>query len=631
MTNEYNKETGALEKQSATIKSATKTITSKDNTLGQLAEYTDAEGNVAKYVYEEGSDGRLLEVSEGKGKEAENKQTYSYNATTGLMEKLVDSAAGTFTATYDVEGKMLTDGYPNGMTATDTYNQVGAAIGIEYVKNTDCATKCPETWFSDTVVPSIHGETLVQTSTLAKELYTYDKAGRLTETQETPTGKNCTTRVYSYDEESNRIGLTSREAGSSECTSEDGVVQAHSYDSANQLIDSGVEYETFGNATKLPAIDAGEHALTNTYYVDNQVASQKQNEETIKYLYDPAGRAMETVSEGKTGSTVISHYAGSGNSPTWTSEGSEKWTRNIPGIGGELAAIQTSGGATVLQLHDLQGNIVGTAALSEAETKLLSSYNSTEFGVPQPGTTPPKYAWLGAAGVWSEPSLSSGVSTQGGGSYVPQIARNLQTFPVIPPGSFPNGYGLGAPHTAVVSAASMASAEAESAKIVSEVDAERQKAKEEEAAAILQQCREEGGCGAEGEEEGSYGGEEELIIVGEGSAHSASAGTIECISDVQDPHKSTHAGLKGRNEVNIVATLKCTSSNVGLYIRVALFYEGGSVNQGENTEYGSSSLSANAHATCRTGWYQGWAEFQGEGEINIDRVLKWGKRRYIKC
>ncbi len=331
-----------------------------------------------------------------------------------------------------------------------------------------------------------------------------DKAGCLAETQETPTGKNCTTRVYSYDEESNRIGLTSREAGSSECTSEDGVVQAHSYDSANQLIDSGVEYETFGNATKLPAIDAGEHALTSTYYVDNQVASQKQNEETIRYLYDPAGRAMETVSEGKTGSTVISHYAGSGNSPTWTSEGSEKWMRNIPGIGGELAAIQTSGGATVLQLHDLQGNIVGTAALSEAETKLLSTYNSTEFGVPQPGTTPPKYAWLGAAGVWSEPSLSSGVSTQGGGSYVPQIARNLQTFPVIPPGSFPNGYGLGAPHTAVVSAASMASAEAESAKIVSEVDAERQKAKEEEAAAILQQCREEGGCGAEGGEEERY-------------------------------------------------------------------------------------------------------------------------------
>ncbi len=46
VTNEYNAETGALEKQSATIKGETKTTTSKHNALGQLVEYTDAEGNV---------------------------------------------------------------------------------------------------------------------------------------------------------------------------------------------------------------------------------------------------------------------------------------------------------------------------------------------------------------------------------------------------------------------------------------------------------------------------------------------------------------------------------------------------------------------------------------------------------
>jgi hypothetical protein len=32
----------------------------------------------------------------------------------------------------------------------------------------------------------------------------------------------------------------------------------------------------------------------------------------------------------------------------------------------------------VLLLHDLSGNVVGEAALSETETKLLKSYNSTE-------------------------------------------------------------------------------------------------------------------------------------------------------------------------------------------------------------------------------------------------------------
>jgi tripartite motif-containing protein 71 len=496
VTNEYNAETGALEKQSATIAEKTKTITAKDNKLGQPVEYTDAEGNVAKYSYEEGSDGRLEEVSEGKGKEAESKQTYSYDPTTGFMTKLIDSAAGTFTASYDLEGKMASEIYPNGMCANTSYNPVGTATSIEYVKTRNCSETGATVWFSDSVAPSIHGETLAQTSTLAKESYAYDSAGRLIETQETPAGKGCVTRLYGYEEESNRTSLTTREPGTEgKCASEGGTVQRHTYDEANRLTDENVVYETFGNITKMPAADAGEHEITSTYYLDNQLASETQNGETFKYLYDPAGRTMETTSEGKTSSKAISHYAGPGNALTWTSEGSEKWTRNIPGIDGALDAVQTSTGSTVLQLHDLQGNIVGTVGDSESETKLLSTYNSTEFGVPQPGTTPPKYAWLGAAGVSTETSLGSGVATQSGASYVPQVARALQTAPVIPPGAFPDG-SSGTQFTAApVTAAAIAAAQEIATQFWQKAEAERQKAKEEEAAATLRQCQEEGGCG----------------------------------------------------------------------------------------------------------------------------------------
>jgi hypothetical protein len=52
----------------------------------------------------------------------------------------------------------------------------------------------------------------------------------------------------------------------------------------------------------------------------------------------------------------------------------------------------------VLQLRDLEGNIVGAVEDNHTVTKLASTYNSTEFGVPTEGKTPPKYAWLGAAG-----------------------------------------------------------------------------------------------------------------------------------------------------------------------------------------------------------------------------------------
>jgi hypothetical protein len=98
----------------------------------------------------------------------------------------------------------------------------------------------------------------------------------------------------------------------------------------------------------------------------------------------------------------------------------------------------------VLQLHDLQGNIVATAALSTSETKVLSTYNSTEFGVPNKEKAPPKFAWLGAGNIAS--AFSSGVITYGATSYVPQTGRALQSEAVDPPGA-PHGTGAGAAYT----------------------------------------------------------------------------------------------------------------------------------------------------------------------------------------
>lgn len=105
------------------------------------------------------------------------------------------------------------------------------------------------------------------------------------------------------------------------------------------------------------------------------------------------------------------------------------------------------------------------------ETKLLSTYNSTEFGVPTTGS-PPKYSWLGADGVASE-LTSTGVITQSGSSYVPELGRPLQTGSIASPGSFPNGAAsvgvieapyLGASNGQLVSIAIQESAEREEAK-----------------------------------------------------------------------------------------------------------------------------------------------------------------------
>ena len=430
--NEYNAETGALEKQSVTTEGETKTITSKDNARGQLVKYTDADGNTTEYEYELEKDGRLTRVNDGKGT-----QEYTYEETTGAVSKLVDTQGSnvlTFTAAYDVEGNMASEGYPNGMTASDSRNAAGETTGLTYEKKTHCTEKC--VWFTESVTPSIHDQTLEQVNSLTKNSYTYDEAGGLTQVQETPAGEGCTTRIYENDEEGNRTKLTTRPPGTGGvCAAEGGSTQTHTYDSANRLTDTGVVYDTFGDITKLPATDAGGTELQSTFYVDGQLDEQKQGEQTIGYQLDPSGRTRETVDTGTVNSTYISHYAGPGDSPAWIVEPtSGHWTRYVSGIGG-FAAIETDTTEPELQLTNLQGDVVARASASETATKLLSTERSTEYGVPTT-TKPGKYSWLGGDLLPTE--LPSGAVAMGVRSYVPQIGRFLQPDPI--PGGSANAY-----------------------------------------------------------------------------------------------------------------------------------------------------------------------------------------------
>jgi YD repeat-containing protein len=356
--------------------------------------------------------------------------------------------------------------------------------------------------------------------------------------------------------------------------------------------------------------------LTSSYYVDGQVAAQTQNGETIAYNYDPAGRTRETVSSGKTAATAINHYAGPGEALTWASEGAEKWTRNIPGLDGALDAIQTNAGTPVLQLHDLQGNIVATVKDSETETKPGSTYNSTEFGVPQPGTTPPKYAWLGANGLATE--LSSGVATKGGASYVPQVARNLQTAAIVPPGAFPNGIGTESVYTSVIPGWATAVSNEISAGTLAEyaakLEAARKKAEQEALEAEERYAHElaenERIAGEENPTPTEGGAEEgEISVHGIGTATTAEAGppVITCGVAAWTPTK-----IKG-GEYYFSADLICDGAPSKSKLKVC----GQQLISGIWTNLACSDvregtdaflLLAGRNATCTPGsWIRSWA------------------------
>jgi RHS repeat-associated protein len=427
---EYEAETGFLTTETTRAEGKKDRITNAYDTLGQLTSYTDAAGTTSTYEYD--VDGRVKKTNDGKGT-----QTFTYSTTSGLPTELVDSSAEgmKFSATYDPEGNMLTEGYPNGMTASYTYDPTGTPTKLEYNKTTHCSEKC--TWFSDVVVPSIHGETLSQSSTLSKEEYTFDAAGRLIQSQTTPAGKGCTTRDYVFDEDTNRTSLSTYEPDSSgECATEAGTSETHSYNTADQLTDTGVKYNELADISALPAADAGGAELKSSYYGDGQAQSQTQNEQTIGYDLDPDRRPYETISTGKpVDSTVTSHYAGPGNTPSWTTNLTGETKRNIPGIDGGLAAIQNGTEAPVLQLTNLHGDIIATAYKSETATELASKADTSEYGVPT-NSLPAKYSWLGELEIPTE--LPSGVTAMGVRSYIPQLGRFLQPDPI--PGGSANAY-----------------------------------------------------------------------------------------------------------------------------------------------------------------------------------------------
>lgn len=386
--------------------------------LGRVTTYEDADGNKAKTTYD--LLGRPVTASDNKGS-----QVFRYDSTTGLLTELEDSAAGLFKASYDADGNLVSKSLPDGLTAETTYNEADEPVHLTYTKQSSCGATC--TWLDFGLERSIHGQVLGETGTLGADRYNYDRAGRLTQAQETPQGGSCATRVYAYNKDSNRLGLTTRapELGGA-CSGSGGTTQSYAYDSADRLLASGIAYDSFGRITNLPAPLAGGKELTTSFFANNMVASQAQGGVTNTFTLDASLRQRSRLQGGGLEGTEVFHYDDASDSPGWTERGSA-WTRDILGIEGETAAIQESGSEPTLQLTNLHGDIVATAAITPVETKLKGTLSYDEFGNPMTGSSG-RFGWLG--GWQRRTEMNSGVIQMGVRSYVPTIGRFLSVDPV---------------------------------------------------------------------------------------------------------------------------------------------------------------------------------------------------------
>ena len=199
-TTTYSSTTG----KPITVTDGSKTVTTEYDSLGRVWHYTDADGTQSTYTYD--TQGRPSTINDTKGT-----QTRSYDATTGDLTGLSDTQAGTFTANeYNADGALTKQTYPGGIRADTTYDETGAAVELNYTKTTNCASNC--LWLRDKVRENIHGQWIWKDSNLSHQDYSYDNVGRLRSVFDTVAGQ-CSSRIYTYDKDSNRIAKKLRSPG----------------------------------------------------------------------------------------------------------------------------------------------------------------------------------------------------------------------------------------------------------------------------------------------------------------------------------------------------------------------------------------------------------------------------------
>lgn len=392
------------------------------DTLGRLASYTDAQNVTTTYRYN--LDGQLQSLSRG----AETTR-YSYDDR-GQITSVLDSNVGVaITGSYDDDGNLIEQRFPNGLVERRTFDASGASTRLSYTK-AGCGSAC--VWVDDQVIRDSQMRIVSEaTDEGRRRAFTYDRVGRLRTAEDVSARGICTTRVYSYDESSNRLTrLTYPAAAGGACSrATSATVQQLSYDSADRALSSDGQsftYDAMGRTTVTPAAAAGA-TLTATYFANDRVRSLEQGGLTRTYERDPLGRTLRRTTSGSSTMTESYHYSGDSDMPYAISDSTGVVERNIEGLDGDLIAT-SDGRAITYSLADLRGNVVALASDELSATAPFARSAFDEFGIPEtPGATR-RYGWHGQRQRSTE--FATGLIEMGVRTYSPHIGRFLQGDPV---------------------------------------------------------------------------------------------------------------------------------------------------------------------------------------------------------
>ncbi|MEV6816400.1 RHS repeat-associated core domain-containing protein, partial [Micromonospora sp. NPDC051296] len=374
--------------------------------------------------------GRVATSNDGKAT-----RTHTYDGDTerrGLLTSVTDTQAGTFTGSYDADGTLRTETWPNGILVTTDTDETGTQIGLTYVKPGCAAEDC--TLYTESVFESAHGQWRKRSSTLSEQSYTYDQAARLTSIRDT-IGGQCVSRTYGFSASSNRTSVTEYgPAADGTCqTTTSAWSRSWTYDTADRVNTAGYVYDALGRTTTVPAADSATSAggnVTVAYHSTDLVDTITQGGRTTDYTLDVTGERIRSWTDNASGAAVgsVHHYDGDEDSPSWTQETNELFTRPISGLSGMAGVFDSESVQVDWQLTNLHGDLV--AAIDGDDEGLSRTSEANEYGTPRntADVGSQRYGWLGAKQRAAD--TPSGIVLMGVRLYNTATGRFLQVDPV---------------------------------------------------------------------------------------------------------------------------------------------------------------------------------------------------------
>ncbi|MFB7686233.1 polymorphic toxin-type HINT domain-containing protein [Streptomyces sp. NPDC056140] len=415
VTTEYDPATG---QEIRTTSPTGGTIMRVYDKLGRLASYTDADGGKTTTEFD------LLDRPVKVGDTVPSTVTFTYDHTAeprGLTTKATDSIAGVFQATYDADGSVVTEKLPGGYTLTQTEDTTGTPVKRTYTRDSDGTVV-----MSDTVTESVQGQTTSHAG-WSDQTYRYDAVGRLVQVDDT-VETVCTRRIYGFDKQANRTSLTTAASTPGmDCPTSGGTSKTSMFDSADRITDAGYVYDAFGRTTALPG------GVSVGYYANDLAHQQTSGAKRQTWTLDAAlrfrGWTVETNSGGTWSPTEnkLNHYDGDNDNPRWIVENTATGalTRNVDALSGNLGAITSGTGDTVLQFTDIHGDVALQLPLAAGESPIV--LDTDEYGNPRDKQQAVRYGWVGGKQRSSE--TLAGFTLMGVRQYNPATGRFLSVDP----------------------------------------------------------------------------------------------------------------------------------------------------------------------------------------------------------